>query len=122
MFEKLIHWIFHTEPKTNLEEAVEKILDMETVSNHGLTETDPVNGSYFAVGKIKYRGASVTKDYFTVNFGNKQEDVVIKYGGEIFWYFNTPEEVQEVRDAIIKCHENMLEKAKKKLAKEFKQL
>lgn len=121
MFLKIFRWFF-PEPKTMIECAVDKILDQDFVHNHGLKPVDPVNGSYFAVGKVKLKDCVLSKDYMIVNFGKNDETVVIKYMGEIMFFFNNPEEVKMIRKAIKVCHRESDIEYKNRVTREFHRL
>lgn len=118
MFKKIIEFMF-PEPKTDLQLAVDKILDQTIVSNHSILDTDPVNGSYFAVGKIKYTYSGFGTDNMGILFSGDKNDVVIKYNGDVIYYFNSPSEVEVIRTAIITCFNNMQLKKAQENKKDF---
>ena len=114
---EIINFVFPVQ-KTELEQAIDKILQQTHVSSHSFSDTNPINGSYFVVGKIKYKYSSAGVDHMNILFGKKQT-VVIKYKGEIIYYFNTKEEVQYIREAIVTCFNEMKSKYPKDNKKEF---
>jgi hypothetical protein len=121
MFERLMEILFPP-PKTELELAVDKILAQTHVSNHSLTPTNPYTGTYFAVGKIKMTYSSMGIDHMDIWFSKNDNEVVIKYKKEIIYMFNTPDDVQEIRKAVIKCFETAKAKKRKEKLKEFNEL
>ena len=114
--------IFFPTPKTELELAVAKIKSQNLVRNFSLTPTDPVNGKYFAIGKIKYTYSSIGVDHMDVTFSKNDTEVMIKYKKEIIYFFNDPNEVKAIREAIIECHTKMLERQRKEKVDEFNSL
>lgn len=122
MFETILKYFFETTVKLEIDIAEKKILKQQIVRGHSLSPTDLVNGSIFIVGTKRINQNYGSFDHFRVLFGQDQEDVVIKYDGEIVYYFNTKEEVTVIRDAIIECYNNMNTRTKKETASKFARL
>jgi hypothetical protein len=121
MINKILSLLF-PEPKSEIEMAFEKILSMTYVSNHSFEDLDPVNGSYFAVGRMKLTYASMGIDYMNIMFSKNGEDVVIKYKDEIIYYFNTKDEVNQIRKAIIMTHNKQKQRQRSEAIDEFNRL
>lgn len=119
MFERIMNTLFP--PKlTELELAVKKILSLNRFGTTGLSEVDPVNRNFFVLGKIKVTHSGVgSLDSISILFGRKQEDVVIKYKDEVVYYFNHPNEVEIIRNAVIQAYNNIQTKNQQNELKDF---
>lgn len=94
MFTSVLNWLFVTEQKTPLEEAIEEILSYQHLSNHGLCDCDPVSGIYFLLG-------SDSKPPMFINFSSDDKEVLIKRHGELLYFFDDLGDVQDIRNCII---------------------
>lgn len=105
---KLLKWLF-PEPRTNLEVVLDKISSQKEVRNasirmssDGEKKLDVTKDLSFMIGKTSFNPVKIFK-YFLVQFSTGDKECIIKLHGDNqpLFLFNDPDEVKQIRAAII---------------------
>lgn len=100
MLTKIMNYFFPV-PKTMLELAKEKVLAQTHVFNGG-SEADFAKDQFFVMGTLVPHKAGKSFDSYNVMFSHDGNNVAIKKNQDVLYYFNTKQDVEEIRQAIIK--------------------
>lgn len=115
------------QPKSNLEVVLDKIASQKEVQNANTAsrlsgeDIDVSKDLHFMIGTVKYMGVSVGFKYFRVKFssGDKKCVITLSDDNDPLFIFDDPDEIQQIRVAIVAKHAQMLENEKKQQHKDF---
>lgn len=120
LFEKIVSFL--PEPKTDLEVVLNKISEQDEVRNASIVmnSTDIDKDMNFMVGKIDY-SCGLSFNYFSVRFGDNNTKCIVTMKGsnEPLFMFDDPEEIAQIRKAVIGKYHKMLDNNKLRSAIEF---
>jgi len=116
-------------PRTNLEVVLSKITDQEEVRSAAIM-TDPgslINNRdtsqdlFFMIGIFQYSPYAYFK-HFRVKFSSNDKECIVVSSNdkEPLFIFNDPEEISQIRQAIVDKYNQMIEDKKKQAHEDFK--
>lgn len=116
MFSRILESLI-PRPLSAIEQAASKIRRQQFIRSGLSQDFDPNTSTSFIVGKTTHIGPGTGR--FNILFGKNDEQVSIKYEGDIIFYFDDKDEVAQIRQAIVHLHDKLKKKDKREKQKKF---